>query len=206
MTLPEPHTDEQQGSRWADAALVAGVFVGVLWVLEIVDTLLGNRLDRLGIEPLEADGLWGILFAPLLHNGFGHLVANTVPALVLTFIIMLSGGPTWARATGTIWVIGGIGTWLVGGSNTLHIGASVLIFGWIVFLVLRGFFNRSALQIVVGIGVLLVYGGALWGVLPTTPGVSWQGHLFGAIGGGLAAFWMAERSGATEVAGRTPRP
>jgi len=196
MSLPE--TREQTGSRWGDAALVIGVFVGVLWALEVLDTILGHRLDRLGIEPREADGLWGILFAPLLHGGFGHLIANTIPALVLGFIILLSGGPVWARATGTIWIVGGVGTWLTGGANTVHLGASVLIFGWIVFLVLRGFFNRSALQIVVGLGVLLAYGGALWGVLPTTPGVSWQGHLFGAVGGGLAAFWMAERETASE--------
>lgn len=193
MSLPETRPPEGARSRFADAALVAGVFVGMLWVLEVVDTVLGNRLDRLGIEPLEADGLWGVLFAPLLHAGFGHLVANTVPTLVLTFLIMLSGGPVWARATGIVWVVGGLGTWLTGGANTLHLGASVLVFGWIVFLVLRGFFNRSVLQVVVGIGVLLAYGGALWGVLPTTPGVSWQGHLFGAIGGGLAAFWLAPR-------------
>lgn len=193
MSLPETRPPEGARSRFADAALVAGVFVGVLWVLEVVDTVLGNRLDRLGIEPLEADGLWGVLFAPLLHAGFGHLTANTVPALVLTFLIMLSGGPVWARATGIVWVVGGLGTWLTGGANTLHLGASVLVFGWIVFLVLRGYFNRSVLQVVLGIGVLLAYGGALWGVLPTTPGVSWQGHLFGAIGGGLAAFWMAPR-------------
>ncbi|WP_110207405.1 rhomboid family intramembrane serine protease [Nocardioides daejeonensis] len=194
MTLPELRdSQEPETSRWADAALVIGVFVGLLWVLEIVDTIVGHRLDRLGIEPREADGLWGILFAPLLHADFAHLAANTVPALVLGFLIMLSGGPVWARATGIIWVVGGVGTWLTGGANTLHLGASVLIFGWLVFLVLRGFFNRKALQILVGLGVLLVYGGVLWGVLPSTPGVSWQGHLFGAIGGGLAAFWMAER-------------
>lgn len=195
MSFPEPRRREAETSRWVDAALVAAVFVGFLWILEVVDTLLANRLDGLGIEPLELDGLWGIIFAPVLHHGFGHLIANSVPALVLTFIIMLSGSPVWVRSTAIIWIIGGVGTWLIGGSNTVHLGTSILIFGWIVFLLLRGFFNRSALQTLVGIGILFAYGGALWGVLPTTPGVSWQGHLFGAIGGGLAAFWMAESPG-----------
>ncbi|WP_235734517.1 rhomboid family intramembrane serine protease [Nocardioides alcanivorans] len=199
MSLPELNEPEARGSRVSDAALVIGVFVGVLWVLEIVDTILNNRLDRLGIEPLQADGLWGILFAPLLHSGFGHLIANTIPALVLGFLILLSGGPVWARATGTIWLIGGVGTWLTGGANTLHLGASVLIFGWLTFLLLRGFFNRNVLQILLGLVVFVIYGGVLWGVLPTTPGVSWQGHLFGAIGGGLAAFWMAEREKGAET-------
>ncbi len=199
MSLPETREPDGAGSRFADAALVSGLFVGLLWVLEILDTILDNRLDRLGIEPLEADGLWGILFAPLLHGGFGHLIANTIPALVLGFLIMLSGGPVWARATGTIWVIGGVGTWLTGGDNTVHLGASVLIFGWLVFLLLRGFFNRHFGQIALGIVVFVIYGGVLWGVLPTTPGVSWQGHLFGAIGGGLAAFWMAQRDRGVEA-------
>lgn len=198
MSLPQTREPDGRGSRFADAALVSGLFVGLLWVLEIIDTILDNRLDRLGIEPLEADGLWGILFAPLLHGGFGHLIANTVPALVLGFLIMLSGGPVWARATGTIWVIGGLGTWLTGGDNTIHLGASVLIFGWLVFLLLRGFFNRDFRQVALGVVVFLIYGGVLWGVVPTTPGVSWQGHLFGAIGGGLAAFWMAQRGRVAE--------
>ncbi|CAM3171766.1 rhomboid family intramembrane serine protease [Nocardioides dubius] len=186
-------TSEQESSRWADAATVIGTFVGVLWLLEMIDQIANNRLDGLGIEPREADGLWGILFAPLLHSGWGHLAANTLPLLILGFLILMSGITVWARATAIIWVVGGVGTWLTGGENTLHLGASVLIFGWLVFLIMRGFFNRSVGQILIGLVVLAIYGSILWGVFPGTPGVSWQGHLFGAIGGGLAAFWMAER-------------
>ncbi|MFS3128440.1 rhomboid family intramembrane serine protease [Nocardioides sp. Bht2] len=193
MSFPEPSAAPEESSRWADAATVIGTFVGVLWLLEVVDQIVNNRLDGLGIEPREADGLWGILFAPLLHSGWGHLAANTLPLLVLGFLILLSGITVWARSTAIIWIVGGVGTWLTGGAHTLHLGASVLVFGWLVFLVLRGFLNRKVGQILVGLVVIAVYGSLLWGVLPGTPGVSWQGHLFGAIGGGLAAFWMAER-------------
>jgi membrane associated rhomboid family serine protease len=168
-------------------------FVAVLWVSEIIDTVLGNRLDAEGIRPGSTDGLSGVLFAPLLHGGFGHLVANTVPLLVLGFLILLSGVGQWAAVTAAVWVIGGLGTWLFGGVGTVHIGASGLVFGWLTYLIVRGLFTRRPWQIVVGLAVFLLYGGALWGVLPGQPGISWQGHLFGAIGGVVAAWSLPVR-------------
>ena len=171
---------------------IAG-FVALLWVAEVVDTLLGNSLDDEGIRPGSTDGLVGIVFAPLLHAGFGHLVANTVPLLVLGFLVLLSGFARGLLVTAVVWVVGGLGTWLLGGAGTVHLGASGLVFGWLAFLLVRGFFSRRPAEILVGVGVLLVYGGLLLGVLPGTPGVSWQGHLFGAVGGVLAAWWLAER-------------
>lgn len=174
-------------SRFVSALTIAAVFVALLWAIEIVDTVLSGRLDFLGIRPRSLEGLWGVLFAPLLHSGFPHLIANTLPAFLLSFIILLSGTGVWIRATAVIWVIAGIGTWLTGAPNSVHIGASSLIFGWIVYLLIRGFFTKSALQILTGVIIFLLYGSVLLGVLPTTPGVSWQGHLFGAIGGVVAA-------------------
>lgn len=173
------------------AAAWSGGFVVVLWLVEILDTLLGGRLDREGIEPGTTDGLSGVLVAPLLHAGWGHLVANSVPLLVLGFLLLLSGVGRWLAVTAVVWVVGGLGTWLTGGPGTIHLGASVLVFGWLVYLLLRGLFSRRPGHVVLGVVVLLVYGGLLWGVLPGTPGVSWQGHLFGAVGGGLAAYWFA---------------
>jgi len=110
--------------------------------------------------------------------------------LVLGFLVLVSGIARGLAATGVIWVVGGVGTWLVAPDNTVHIGASVLVFGWLTYVILRGFFARNAVQILVGLVVLFVYGGALWGVLPGQPGISWQGHLFGAVGGALAAWWL----------------
>lgn len=176
----------------ATAAMVGSVtFVGILWVVEGLDTLLGNRLDAEGIEPMDPDGLSGILFAPLLHAGWGHLVANSVPLLVLGFLLLLSGIRRWLLVTAVVWVVAGLGTWLTGGPGTVHIGASGLVFGWLVYLIARGFFSRRPGQIALGLLVLVVYGGLLWGALPGQAGVSWQGHLFGAVGGGLAAYWFA---------------
>jgi membrane associated rhomboid family serine protease len=179
------------GPDWVGAAVWSAGFVAVLWVAEIVDTVLGNRLDAEGIRPGDPDGLGGIVVAPLLHAGFGHLAANSVPLLVLGFLVLLSGVRRWLAVTALVWVLAGLGTWLFGGAGTLHLGASGLVFGWLTYLILRGFFSRRPGQIAVGVVVLVLYGGALWGVLPGQPGISWQGHLFGAIGGALAARWLS---------------
>jgi membrane associated rhomboid family serine protease len=175
------------------AAQVIAVFVGLLYVVELVDTMLGNQLDAAGVRPRELEGLDGILFAPALHGGWGHLMANTVPLLVFGFLILLSGIGRWVAVTAVVWVVGGVGTWLTGGEQTIHLGASVLAFGWLVYLLVRGFFSRSASQVALGVILLFLYGGVLWGVLPGQPGVSWQGHLFGALGGVWAAWWFGGR-------------
>ncbi|MCW2815036.1 MAG: Rhomboid family protein [Nocardioides sp.] len=167
-------------------------FVALLWLIETVDALADHRLDQYGVRPRSDEGLLGILFAPLLHGGWLHLEANTVPALVLLFLVLVSGLARGLQATAVIWLVGGVGVWLLAPADTNHLGASVLIFGWLVYLLLRGFWNRSAAEILLGVVLFLVYGGLLLGVLPGQPGISWQGHLFGAVGGGLAAFLLGE--------------
>ena len=189
-------------------------FVALLYAAELVDQLSGHRLDENGIRPLESDGLWGIVFAPLLHANWAHLMANTGPALVLGFLVTLAGLARFVWATAIIWILGGFGTWLIGdlGSPcgpTDHIGASGLIFGWLTFLLVFGFFIRSVWQIVVGTVVLFFYGGVLWGAVPVLHvcgGVSWQGHLCGGIAGVVAAYVLSspERA-ARERRRRNPR-
>jgi membrane associated rhomboid family serine protease len=182
---------------WMVGGATVVSFVALLYFIEIWDNVTGHRLDDNGIRPLETDGLTGIIFAPLLHANWAHLVANTGPALVLGFLMTLAGLSRFIYATAIIWIIGGFGTWLIGntgappGVETNHIGASGLIFGWLTFLIVFGFFTRKMWEIVVGIIVLFVYGGVLLGVLPGTFGVSWQGHLCGAVAGVLAAYLLS---------------
>ncbi|MCZ4277807.1 MAG: rhomboid family intramembrane serine protease [Rhodococcus sp. (in: high G+C Gram-positive bacteria)] len=176
---------------WQEAGMLVGAFVVLLWIIEIIDVASGSRVQQAGIEPRSMDGLWGILFAPVLHDDWAHLFANTIPVLILGFLVLLSGLARGLTATGIIWVIGGVGTWLIGGSNDNHIGSSILIFGFISYLLTRGIFTRKLGQLAIGVVVFVVYGSALWGVLPATPGVSWQGHLFGAIGGVVAAWALS---------------
>ena len=191
MSLQRRDVDEP--SVWIRAAAYTAGFVALLWVLEIVDSVADNSLDQYGVQPRSDEGLLGILFAPLLHGGWGHLSANTLPAVVLFFLVLVSGIGRGLAATGVIWVVGGFGVWLVAPSNTIHLGASVLIFGWLVYLMVRGIFTRSAGEIILGLVLFFMYGGLLLGVLPGQPGISWQGHLFGALGGALAAALLSDR-------------
>lgn len=191
--------DAERRSPFVVAGFGAIGFVALLWLIEIIDAIADHRLDQYGVHPRTDEGLLGIALAPLLHGGWLHLEANTLPTLVLLFLVLVSGLSRGLRATGIIWLVGGAGVWLLAPSNTNHLGASVLIFGWLVYLLLRGIFNRSAVEILIGVVLFFVYGGVLLGVLPSEPGISWQGHLFGAIGGGLAAFLLGERRGERPV-------
>lgn len=179
---------------WKAAALLAGGFVVVLWVLEVFDAVTGNPLDSYGVRPRDEDGLVGVAVAPMLHFGFDHLISNTVPVMVLGFLTLATGIGRGLLATAIIWVVGGLGVWVVAQPGSIHAGASILIFGWIVFLVVRGLLNRRPTEILIGVAVFLLYSSALLGVLPGQPGVSWQGHLFGAIGGFVAARVLTTRA------------
>jgi membrane associated rhomboid family serine protease len=164
-------------------------FVALLYLVEALDVLSGGQLERsYGVEPREVHGLDGVLFAPVLHGGWDHLLANTLPLLIFGFLLFLAGVPRWLAVTGLVWVIGGLGTWLTGGEGSVHVGASVLAFGWLTYLLLRGVFSRRPEQLGLAAILLVLYGGLLFGVLPGQPGISWQGHLFGAIGGAVAAW------------------
>jgi membrane associated rhomboid family serine protease len=180
--------------RPAEAFVPMLAMIVAMWVVEVIDVPLDGRLDRFGIRPRRADGLDGVLFSPFLHLGFGHLIANTVPFVVLGGLICLSGAAQFLTVTAIVAVIGGVGTWLTGGTNTLVVGASGLVFGYLLYLVTRGIFARNLLYLLGGVVVLAVYGSVLWGVLPR-PGISWQGHLFGGVGGVGAASLLHGRHG-----------
>jgi membrane associated rhomboid family serine protease len=170
------------------ALLVVAAMAVVMWVLEIIDQVSGGSLDQYGIKPHEADGLVpGIVSAPFLHAGFGHLEGNTVPFLLLGGMIALSGLRRVVLATLIIALVGGLGVWLFASSGTDHIGASGLVFGYAGYLIARGFFSRSLLHFGVGVAVIGLYGTTLLFGLAPRDGISWQGHLFGAVGGVVAA-------------------
>lgn len=189
-SVPPPQISSRASDRLSTAALVSGGFIGLLWLLEILDVLTLGQLD-LGIRPLSAEGLLGILTAPLLHVGFVHLVSNTITGFVLCFLILLFHGVRrWLGVTVIVWLLGGLGTWLIGGVGTNHLGASGVIFGWLTFLITAGFLGRHPGQALLGVVVFILYGGMLGGVLPTHWQVSWQGHLAGAIAGIIAAWWL----------------
>jgi membrane associated rhomboid family serine protease len=171
------------------AILLAGI-IAVLWVVEGVDALLGQALDVYGVIPRTFVGLRGIVFAPFLHGGFRHLMANTIPLVVLGWLIMLRETRDFFIVWAVSAVASGLGTWLIAPDHSVHIGASGVIFGFLGYLLARGWFERKPLSVALAVLVGVLYGGALFGVLPGQVGISWQGHLFGLLGGFLAARWM----------------
>jgi membrane associated rhomboid family serine protease len=179
--VTSPRADRQQ------ALIVVGAMAALMWVVEIIDQVTSANLDQYGIKPHNPDGLVGIVTAPFLHAGFAHLEGNTVPFLLLGGAIALSGLRRVVLATVIIALVGGLGVWLFAPSGTDHIGASGIVFGYAAYLIARGLFSRSMVHLVVGVVVIGVYGTTLlFGVAPRD-GISWQGHVFGAVGGVVAA-------------------
>ncbi|WP_375424233.1 rhomboid family intramembrane serine protease [uncultured Friedmanniella sp.] len=170
------------------------VLLGILWVLELVDQASGNALDQYGIHARELDGLPEIFTAPFLHAGYAHLVSNSVPFLVLGFLVLLGGAVRWLVSSLVSIVSSGLVAWLLTPANTIVLGASGLIFGWLTYLLARGLWSRRPGQVVLAVLVLLVYGSLIWGVLPGAAGISWQAHLGGAAGGVLAAWRLHRRA------------
>lgn len=171
--------------------------VAVLWGLEVLDLLIWHGgLDAYGIRPRTWEGLRHIMIAPLFHVGFGHLLANTVPLVVLGWLVMVRRLADFWWVVAISALISGLGIWLFGGTYTLHLGASGVIFGLLGYLLARAYFERSLGALLVALIAALLYGGMLWGVLPGRSGVSWLGHLFGALGGVLAAWLLVDRGGA----------
>jgi membrane associated rhomboid family serine protease len=174
-----------------DGFRVLGLFVALMWVAEIVDTAAGHSLDQYGIEPRDDDGLVGIVAAPFLHAGFGHLAANTVPLVAMGVAIAFAGARRVLAVTAIVALVSGLGTWLIAPSGTVHIGASGVVFGYATYLLSRGVFNRDLLELAIGVLVAVLWGGALLGGLLPEEGISWQGHFFGAVGGILTAAVLA---------------
>ncbi|WP_309072420.1 rhomboid family intramembrane serine protease [Arthrobacter sp.] len=169
------------------------VFAAVLWAVQLLNTLTGFYLIRvLGIEPRQVEGLDGVIFAPLLHADFGHLFSNTLPLVVLGFLAFLEGVRRFVIAVSASWLASGVGVWIFGGGVT--IGASGVVFGLFAYLLVRGFYNRDWKQILLAVLLFGMYGSLLWGVLPQFgSNISWQAHLFGALGGVLAALILKRR-------------
>jgi membrane associated rhomboid family serine protease len=173
--------------------------VAIFWIVEIVNVSFFHNsyrsLAQYGIIPRNFVGLRGILFAPFLHGGWGHLIANTIPFITLGWLVMLQETSDFFIVTIVTMLVGGIGTWLFGATNSVHIGASILIYGYLGFLLLRGYFQKNIPSIFLSVIVFFIYGGLIWGVLPSQIGISWQGHLFGFLGGVLSAFAIAKEKG-----------
>ena len=187
MIDQEPRTTPQRSERERTGGfIVIGAMVILMWLVETIDIVAGD-LDGAGIHPRDPEGLVGVAASPFLHSGFAHLLGNTIPFIVLGLAIAVGGLMRTLTVVGIVALVGGLGTWLTAPSNTVVIGASGLVFGFATYLVARGAYSRSPLHIAGGLVVIVIYGSTLLTGLVPTPGISWQGHLFGAVGGLIAA-------------------
>ena len=167
-------------------ALIA--LVGIMWVVQVVNSLDHYDFSRDdGIVPRSLSGLKGVVFSPFLHASWPHLIDNTIPFVILGLIIALAGAWRLLAVTAIIALVAGLGTWLISPSNSDTVGASGVVFGYATYLVARGFFNRNALEVGVGLVVGLLFGASLLASIVPHAGISWQDHVFGAIGGLVAA-------------------
>lgn len=178
----------QAADRLQTQMTILGGFVGAIWVLELADVfLLGQALNAYGVIPRQPAGLPGIILMPLLHGGLAHLAANTMSFVVLGWLVMLRSLNEFAVVTVTTTLFTGVGLWLFGAGQTVYIGASGLIFGYFGFLLWRAYYERSGYALLIAVFVAIFYGGLISGIFPQQPGISWEAHLLGLVGGALAA-------------------
>lgn len=161
----------------------AFAIVAIMWLVFLADFIFPGNFNSMGVTPRTVKGLFGIVFSPFLHAGLWHIVSNSIPIFVLTFVLSLF----YERIAVKVWalsaLIGGAMVWLLSWRNATHVGMSGVIFGLLGFLLASGIFRKSFKSIIVALIIFFLYGGALWGVIPRNPHVSWEGHLFGLISG-----------------------
>jgi membrane associated rhomboid family serine protease len=183
-----------------DGLRALAVLVAIMWVVELVNVLDSYRLDRDGIVPRNFSHLDGIAFAPFLHTSVAHLLGNTIPFVILGVAIALAGVRPLLLVTLIVALVSGLGTWLTSPAGSVTVGASGVVFGYATYLISRGLFDRRIGEVLLGILVLFLFGSVLISDLVPRSGVSWEAHLFGGIGGVIAAAALARRAGGRTTA------
>ncbi|HLA91051.1 MAG TPA: rhomboid family intramembrane serine protease [Gemmatimonadaceae bacterium] len=191
MAAPQSSLTRRATSAVTTQVKVLGGSLGVMWATLGANALASGALLSYGVVPRTRDGLWGILSAPFIHANVQHLAANSVPFLILGALVLLRGARRFLLVTILATLGSGIAAWAFGAPGSVHVGASGVIFGYLGFLMLAGWFARSWGSIALSVLVTVAWGGLVFGVMPGTPGVSWQSHLGGFLGGVLAARWFA---------------
>ena len=164
------------------------ILIALIWIVEVVNLLLGHRLVSWGILPRSITGLIGIPLAPMLHNGFWHAVSNTVPLLILGALTLAGGKRRFWETTVNVTLLSGALVWLFA-REAYHVGASGLVFGYFGVILARAYIERSITAIAISIVTVVAYGGLIFGILPLRSYVSFESHLFGLIAG-FAVVWL----------------
>lgn len=168
------------------------VFLGFLWAVWAWHQIFPGMLFY-GVIPRNTDGLRGIITGPFLHLSLDHLIANSIPLAILGALILIRGVKELVYVILVSGLISGIGIWIFGTPGTMHFGASGIVFGMMGFLIFRGIFDRRLTSILITVIVALLYGRTLMASFMPEAGVSWSGHIWGFVGGVIAARWRHPR-------------
>jgi len=162
-------------------------FPAVLWIVHLLSLLFNEDLSKLGLLPRNLIGLLGILTSPLIHADFSHLISNTIPLIILGWIIFYFYPKVSYILFVFIYFVTGLLVWIFA-RQVYHIGASGIVYGFVSFLFFSGIFRRDNKSISLALIITFLYGGLVWGMIPGWKGISWESHLFGAITGLIAAY------------------
>lgn len=190
--------EEEEKNKIAESVLYPFLFVGVLWIIKLLEHFSEVSLAKLGILPRTIHGILGVATAPLIHGDINHLVSNTLPLLILGIIIMYFYRDTALSLFSWIYVLTGLMVWAVADGSGYHLGASGLIYGLVSFLFFSGLIRKDRRSLALALLVTFVYGGMVWGVLPIYKGVSWESHLIGGIIGAFCAWYYKDLDPAPE--------
>lgn len=167
-------------------------FLVILWIVKISEVLLDKDFAYLGIFPLKAKGLIGIFTAPLIHSDFEHLIANSIPILILGTGVFYFYNKIAFKVFFLSYFIANIWIWF-GARQAYHIGASGLVYSFAAFLFFSGVIRKNVRLMAISLLVVFLYGSMIWGVLPIQPHISWESHLMGAIAGMILAFYYKDQ-------------
>ncbi len=175
--------------KFRESLIIPFWLIVLLWAIQAFQSLTGVSLGTYGVYPREVFGLRGILFSPLLHSGWSHLLANTPPLFVLTAMALFFYRRIAFRSFAMIYLLTGIAVWLFARDRAFHIGASGVVYGLVAFMFWNGIFRRNLKSIVLSLIIVFYYGGMFVGIVPGEKDVSWESHLLGGLVGIFAAFW-----------------
>ncbi len=169
------------------------LFVGALWLIKISEIILNEDFSGFGLYPLKIKGIIGIITSPLIHGNIDHLIANSLPLLVLGTALFYFYSKVSYKVFFLIYIMTGIWVWF-GGRPAYHIGASGIVYGLASFIFTSGVILRSIRLLAISLLIVFLYGSMIWGVLPLDPKVSWESHLLGMIAGIILAIYFRKES------------
>lgn len=182
--------DAAKRLRWGIVFPLIGI--AILWIVHSLQIALDTDWYNWGVFPRSAEGLRGIFTTPFLHGDYGHLGSNSTALFVLGFVMINLYTKSAVRVMLLIWLLGGLILWLIG-RETYHIGASGVVYGMAAYLFVIGLLRWEPRSLAVSLVVVFLYGSMWWGLFPIAPGMSWEGHIGGAIAGTAAAFLFFNR-------------